>query len=112
MVDANLHREKLLPSEKAKAYKMKLEALKGKVGRPSRNNPCQIGTDNLIDNNVCQLVTNYRADNAAAKEAEDSARTIQRFVRLTNLIPELLTMVDEKMIKFNAGVEISYLSEE
>lgn len=99
MVDANLHREKLLPSEKAKAYKMKMDALKKGAGRPRKNNSCQVGT-------------NYRADQAAAGESDESARTIQRFIRLTELVPELLQMVDDKSIKFNAGVEISYLSEE
>ncbi|MBR1643628.1 MAG: ParB/RepB/Spo0J family partition protein [Butyrivibrio sp.] len=97
MVDANLQREELLPSEKAFAYKMKLEAIKHKAGRPSKENSCQVGT-------------NYRADEAMAENANDSARTIQRYIRLTELLPELLTMVDSKRIKFNPAVELSYLS--
>lgn len=97
MVDANLQREEILPSEKAFAYKMKLEAIKHKAGRPSKENSCQLGT-------------NYRADEAMAENANDSARTIQRYIRLTELLPELLTMVDSKRIKFNPAVELSYLS--
>lgn len=97
MVDANLQREEILPSEKAYAYKMKLEALKHKAGRPSRNNSCQVGT-------------NFRADEAMAESASESARTIQRYIRLTELLPELLEMVDSKKIKFNPAVELSYLS--
>ena len=97
MVDANLQREEILPSEKAYAYKMKLEALKHKAGRPSKENSCQIGT-------------NFRADEAMAETANESARTIQRYIRLTELLPELMEMVDSKKIKFNPAVEISYLS--
>ena len=97
MVDANLQREESLPSEKAYAYKMKLEALKHKAGRPSKENSCQVGT-------------NFRADEAMAETANESARTIQRYIRLTELLPELMEMVDSKKIKFNPAVEISYLS--
>ena len=97
MVDANLQREEILPSEKAYAYKMKLEALKHKAGRPSKENSCQVGT-------------NFRADEAMAETANESARTIQRYIRLTELLPELMEMVDGKKIKFNPAVEISYLS--
>lgn len=97
MVDANLQREEILPSEKAYAYKMKLEALKHKAGRPSKENSCQVGT-------------NFRADEAMAETANESARTIQRYIRLTELLPELMEMVDSKKIKFNPAVEISYLS--
>lgn len=97
MVDANLQREEILPSEKAYAYKMKLEALKHKAGRPSKENSCQVGT-------------NFRADEAMAETANESARTIQRYIRLTELLPELMEMVDGKKIKLNPAVEISYLS--
>ena len=99
MVDANLHREKLLPSEKAKAYKMKMEALRKGAGRPNRNNSCQVGT-------------NYRADQAAAGESDESARTIQRYIRLTELLPELLSLVDDNTLKFGIGVELSYLTKD
>jgi len=93
MVDANLQREHILPSEKAFAYKMKLEAMKHQ------------GTS-------CQVGTKLRTDEEMAENTSDSARQIQRFIRLTNLIPEILTKVDEGKIAFNPAVELSYLSEE
>ena len=99
MVDANLQREEILPSEKAYAYKMKLEALKHKAGRPSKENSCQVGT-------------NFRADEAMAETANESARTIQRYIRLTELIPPLLDLVDEGRIAFRPAVELSYLKKE
>ena len=99
MVDANLQREEILPSEKAFAYKMKIEAMKHKAGRPSKENLRQVGT-------------NYRADEAMAEGTNDSARTIQRYIRLTELLPDLLEMVDKKKIKFNPAVELSYLTPE
>lgn len=98
MVDANLHREKLLPSEKARAYKMKMEALSHQ-GKRSDLTSCQIGT-------------RFRADETIAEGANESARTIQRFIRLNSLVPELLAMVDDKRIKLNAGVEISHMKRE
>ena len=97
MVDSNLQREEILPSEKAYADKMKLDAMKHKAGRPSKENSFQVGT-------------NFRADEAMAETANESARTIQRYIRLTELLPELLDMVDSKKIKFNPAVELSYLS--
>lgn len=97
MVDTNLQREHILPSERAFAYKMKLEALHRQAGRPSKENSCQVGT-------------NFRADESVAEGADQSARTIQRYIRLTYLIPPLLQMVDEKKIKFNPAVELSYLT--
>ena len=97
MVDTNLQRENILPSERAFAYKMKLEALRHQAGRPSKGNSCQIGT-------------NFRADESVAEGTDQSARTVQRFIRLTNLIPPLLQMVDDKKIKFNPAVELSYLT--
>ena len=99
MVDSNIQREELLPSEKAFAYKMKMEALKRGAGRPSKENSCQNGT-------------NYRADYELSNQVGESARTIQRFIRLTELIPELLDMVDSKRLQFTAGVEISYIDKE
>ena len=92
LVDANLQREHILPSEKAFAYKMKMEAMKHQ-GKTS----CQVGTKS-------------RTDGDLAKDAHDSARQIQRYIRLTNLIPEILDMVDNKEIALTPAVEISYLT--
>ena len=122
MVEANNQREEILPSEKAFAYKMRYEALKRTAGRPSKRNSCQLGTNfsenNLNDdnemseaNNSCQLGTNYRADEAVAENSLDSARTIQRYIRLTELEQPLLDMVDCKKLKFNPAVELSYLTQ-
>lgn len=102
MVDSNLQRETILPSEKAFAYKMKLDAMKRRAGRPSKENMCQVGTHLL----------GQRSDQIMAKEVSESARTIQRYIRLTELIPDILKMVDEKEISFNAGVEVSYLKKD
>ena len=98
MVDSNLQRESILPSERAFAYKMKLEAMKRTSGRPSKENVSQIGTQK-------------RSDQIMAEELGESRNQIQRFIRLTNLIPELLDIVDEKKISFNPAVELSYLDE-
>lgn len=100
MVNSNLQREELLPSEKAFAYKMKLDAMKRQAGRP-KENVRQIGT-NLIG---------QRSDSIMAQEVNESARTIQRYIRLTNLVPDLLDRVDNKTMAFNAAVEVSYLTE-
>ena len=97
MVDSNLQREHILPSERAFAYKMKLEALKNQGARS--------------DLTSCQVGTKFRADESLAEDSGESARNVQRFIRLTNLIPELLDMVDEKRIAFNPAVELSYLDE-
>ena len=97
MVDSNLQRENILPSERAFAYKMKLEAIK-KQGARSDLTSCQVGTK-------------FRADESLAEDTGESARNVQRFIRLTNLIPELLDLVDEKKISFNPAVELSYLDE-
>ena len=97
MVDANLQRENLLPSEKAFAYKMKMEAMKSQ-GRRTDLTSCQVGTK-------------LRTDEQIAANSEESARQIQRYIRLTYLIPELLKMVDEQRIAFTPAVELSYLSE-
>lgn len=98
MVDSNIQREKILPSEKAFAYKMKMEALK-KQGK--RN-----------DLTLSQVGTKSRTDEEIAKNSDDSARQIQRYIRLTKLIKELLDMVDIGKIAFNPAVELSYLSQE
>ena len=98
MVDSNLQREHILPSERALAYKMKLDAMRRTSGRPSKGNPRQ-------------LVGNFETADVIGKESGESGRQVQRFIRLTNLIPELLDMVDEKKISFNPAVELSYLDE-
>ena len=97
MVDSNLQREHILPSERAFAYKMKLEALKNQGARS--------------DLTSSQIGTKLRADEKVAQDLGESRNQIQRFIRLTNLIPELLDMVDEKKISFNPAVELSYLDE-
>ena len=97
MVDSNLQRESLLPSERAFAYKMKLDAMKHQGER--------------VDLTSSQVGTKLRADEKVAKDSGESRNQVQRFVRLTNLVPELLAMVDEKKISFNPAVELSYLDE-
>ena len=97
MVDSNLQRETILPSERAFAYKMKLEALKNQGARS--------------DLTSSQIGTKLRADEKVAQDLGASRNQVQRFIRLTNLIPELLDMVDEKKISFNPAVELSYLDE-
>lgn len=99
MVDANIQREELLPSEKAFAYKMKLNAMKRQAGRPSKNNVRQNGT-------------NLRSDQELGEQVGESARSIQRYIRLTELIPELLDMVDNKKLQFTVAVDISYIDKE
>ena len=97
MVDSNLQRENILPSERAFAYKMKLEALKNQGARS--------------DLTSTQLVSKLRSNEQLGAENNQSRETVRRFIRLTNLIPELLDMVDEKKIAFNPAVELSYLDE-
>ena len=97
MVDSNLQRESILPSERAFAYKMKLEALKNQGARSDLTSP--------------QVAAKFRSDDAVAKDQGISGDTVRRYIRLTNLIPELLDMVDEKKISFNPAVELSYLDE-
>ena len=101
MVDSNLQRENILPSEKAKAYKMKLEALKRQAGRPSRNS-VQVG----------QNFEGKTSQQQIAENSPDSATQIQRYIRLTELEPELQKMVDEGKIAMTPAVEISYLKPE
>ena len=100
MVDSNIQRENLLPSEKAYAYKMKLEAMKRKAGRPVKNNSCQVGTD----------LIGVRSDELLASDTSESARTIQRYIRLTYLQKPILDLVDEGRIVFSPAVELSYLT--
>ena len=99
MVDANLQREHILPSEKAAAYKMKMDAMKRRAGRPSKEN-------------VSPLGTNLRTDEIIAQEAGESRNQVQRYIRLNELVPELLEMVDRESIAFRPAVELSYLSED
>lgn len=98
MVDSNIQRENLLPSERAWAYKLKLDAMKHQAGRPLKENSSQVG------NNIGKL-----SSEELAQEVGTSRNQIFRFIRLTNLIPELMDMVDEKQIAFNPAVELSYL---
>ncbi len=99
LVDSNLQREHILPSEKAFAYQMKLEAMKRKAGRPSKENVSQIGTN----------FEKGRSDAELAEQVGESRNQIQRYIRLTNLIDPILNMVDNNQIAMNAAVEISYL---
>ena len=97
MVDSNLQREHILPSERAFAYKMKLDAIKNQGARSDLTSP--------------QVAAKFRSDDAVAKDQGISGDTVRRYIRLTNLVPELLDMVDEKKISFNPAVELSYLDE-
>lgn len=99
MVDSNLQREHILPSEKAKAYKMKMDALKRRAGRPSKENSSPVGT-------------HLRTDEIVAQEAGESRNQVQRYIRLNELTPELLEFVDEGKIGMRPAVELSYLQEE
>ncbi len=102
MVDSNLQRETLLPSERAFAYKMKMEAMERKAGRPPKENSGQVGR-NFQGKETRELI---------AEQTGESARQVQRFINLTNLIPELLDMVDRKELAFNPAVELSFLKKE
>ena len=99
LVDSNLHREKILPSEKAFAYQMRLEAMKRKAGRPSQENSAQFGQNTSPVDSRKEL----------AEQTGESSVQIQRYIRLTELIDPLLEMVDTKAMAMNAGVELSYL---
>nr|MCR5432389.1 ParB/RepB/Spo0J family partition protein [Lachnospiraceae bacterium] len=96
MVDSNLQRETILPSEKAWAMKMRYEAMKRQAGRPSKENVSQVGT-------------HLRTDSVLAELVGESRNQIQRYIALTNLIPELLEMVDTRQIAFGPAVELSYI---
>lgn len=100
MVDSNLQRESILPSEKAFAYKMKLEAMNRKAGRPSKNS-AQVGSNSF----------GIESREILAEQTGESRNQISRYIRLTYLLPLILDMVDEKQIAFNPSVEISYLTE-
>lgn len=101
MVDSNLQREKVLPSEKAFAYKMKLEAMRRQAGRPSKGNSAPVG----------QNFGGKTSRDLLAAESPDSHSQIQRYIRLTYLLPEFLAMVDDSKIAFRPAVELSYLAE-
>jgi len=102
MVDSNIQRETLLPSERAFAYKMKLDAMKRQAGRPSKGNYSQVGNNSL----------GTTSSELMAQQIGESKNQIFRFIRLTNLIPELLDMVDNRKIAFNPAVELSYLKQD
>jgi len=98
MVDANVQREEILPSEKAFAYKMRYDAMRRQAGRPTKNSS--------------QVGTNFRADDELAKQVGESRNQVQRFMRLVDLIPELLDLVDIKKIPLMTAVEMSFLSKQ
>ena len=102
MVDSNLQREEILPSEKAFAYKMRLEAMNRQAGRPGKNNLTPVVSD----------LNGLRTNEALGKEVGESRETIRRYIRLTELIPEILDMVDNKKIAMRPAVELSYLPKE
>ena len=99
MVDSNLQRENLLPSEKAFAYKMKMDAMRRTAGRPTKENPRQ-------------NVGNYETADLIGKDNGESGRQVQRYIRLTELIPELLDLVDKKKLQFTVAIDISYIDKE
>jgi len=101
MVDSNIQRENLLPSEKAWAFKMKLDAIRRRAGRPGKGNSGQVG-QNLKGKASVEIV---------AENAGESYKQVQRFIRLTVLLPQLLQMVDDKKLPFNPAVELSYLTQ-
>ena len=102
MVESNYQRSQILPSEKAYAYKMRLEAMKRQAGRPSKENRVPVGHDSLVG----------KSRELLAAEGQDSNTQIQRYIRLTNLVPELLDYVDEGRIKMRPAVELSFLDED
>ena len=102
MVESNFQRSEILPSEKAFAYKMRLEAMKRQAGRPSKENGVPVGHNSIVG----------KSREILASESQDSNTQIQRYVRLTNLVPELLEFVDEGRIKMRPAVELSYLNED
>ena len=108
MVDSNIQREELLPSERAFAYKMKLEALKHQGARSDLTSS-QLGTKLRADELLAQVVGKLEMADVVGQNAGESGRQVQRYIRLTELIPELLDMVDERKLAFNPAVEVSYL---
>ena len=105
MVDSNVQRENVLPSEKARAYKMKLDAIKRRAGRPSKGNSGQ------LDQNFLNFLNPYSVEKIA-QDAGESTKQVQRYIRLNELIPELLEMVDGNEIKFNPAYELAFLRPE
>ena len=101
MVDSNLQREHILPSERAFAYKLKNEAMKRQAGRPLKENEGQV-VPNFLGKRTTEII---------GEASGDSYKQVQRYIRLTNLIPDLLELVDQKKISFNPAVELSYLTE-
>ena len=104
MVDSNIQRENILPSERAQAYKMKLEAIRRKAGRPAKTE------EKADENNSPQVAANFRADDEVAKDAGISGDTVRRYIRLTELTPELQQMVDEKKIALSPAYQIAALT--
>lgn len=104
MVDSNIQRENILPSERAQAYKMKLEAIRRKAGRPAKTE------EKTDENNSPQVAANFRADDEVAKDAGISGDTVRRYIRLTELTPELQQMVDEKKIALSPAYQIAALT--
>ena len=102
MVDSNLQRETVLPSEKARAYKMRLDALRRQAGRPTKNNSDPTGPN----------LTGTRSNTELAAEVKESETQIKRYIRLNYLVPEMLDLVDEGKVAMRPAVEISYLPEE
>lgn len=102
MLDGNIQRETVKMSEKARAYKMRLDALRTQAGRPTKENSGQV--DPNFDNRRSNVIV--------AEQAGESVKQVQRYIRLTELIPPLLEMVDDKKIAFNPAVELSYLPQE
>lgn len=115
VVDSNLNRENILPSEKAFAYQMKLEAIRRKAGRPTKEKMRNLDgkvVSTVVDENVGQIVPNLigkRSTEIIGEQSGESYKQVQRYIRLTNLIDPLLTMVDKKQIAMTAAVELSYL---
>ena len=104
MVDANIQREELLPSEKAWAYKMKMDAMKRSAGRPKK--------DSAQENNSTQIGRNLESAEIMAEEVGESKNQIRRYIRLTELIPEMLELVDKKRLQFTVAVDISYIDKQ
>ena len=112
MVDSNIQREELLPSEKAWAYKLKLDAMKRQAGRPRKENLSQVGTDFSNSENASQVGTDSRSDQELANQVGISRNQVQRYIRLTELLPELMDMVDAKKLALNPAYELSFLTKE
>ena len=125
MVDSNIQREELLPSEKAWAYKLKLDAMKRQAGRPRKENlsqvgtdfsnsenASQVGTDSGSSENASQVGTHSRSDQELANQVGISRNQVQRYIRLTELLPELMDMVDAKKLALNPAYELSFLTKE